>query len=191
MPMKLDKSYYTIPQAAKLCGITRATLLRWVKSGKLNSFLTPGGHHRILKEDLEVFMRENRMFHLVSETPDHNKILVVDDDVQHQRLIGKIFSKNGYQLENAIDGFEAGIKIMRFKPDLVILDLVMPNMDGFEVCRAIRNDPETRNIKIIILSGFGTEENRNKSIALGADVFLSKPVEKDALIRHVKQLLNT
>lgn len=188
--MKLDQPYYTIPKAAELCGITRATLLRWVKIGKLNSFQTPGGHHRILKEDLEGFMRENRMFHMVSKTQNYNKILIVDDDLQFLRVIEKFLAKDGYKLEKAADGFEAGLKIMQFKPELVILDLKMPNMDGFEVCRAIKKDPETRGIKIIILTGFGDEANKNRCLAVGADLFLSKPVEKNVLIKHVKSLLS-
>ena len=84
---------------------------------------------------------------------------------------------------------EAGIKVVQFRPDLVILDLIMPRMDGFEVCRYLKKDSATSGIKILVLTGYDTEENREEIMEAGADDYLAKPVETDDLIEHIGGLL--
>ncbi|MBW1775275.1 MAG: response regulator [Deltaproteobacteria bacterium] len=117
------------------------------------------------------------------------KILIVDDDPQILDLLTKMLSNNNYQTEVASDGFEAGLKVVEFKPSLIILDLIMPGMDGFEVCRKIKEGPDTSYIKILAITGYDTKENREKIMNAGADGYLAKPVEKDVLLRHVEDLL--
>jgi CheY-like chemotaxis protein len=188
--MKHEKEYYTIPQAAIFCSLSRATLWRCVRSGDIKTFYTPGGHHRILPEEMEKFMRKNKMFHLIPKALTESRILIVDDEEQIRNLLSAILSKEGYAIEEASDGFYAGVKVSQFKPDLIILDLNMPNMDGFEVCENLKKDPVTKDIKIVILTGFDFEENREKVMKSGADLFLTKPVERSVLVNHIKDLLN-
>ena len=100
-----------------------------------------------------------------------------------------MLSVHKYKTEVASSGFEAGAKVARFKPGLIILDLFMPEMSGFEVCRRIKEDPDTSHIKILALTGYDTEENREKIMKAGADGYMAKPVVIDVLIRHVEDLL--
>ena len=183
------KDILTIPEAAKYCAEDRVTMWRWVKSGLLKVSVTPGGHHRIVKDDLEAFLVEKGMYSLATRSFPRNRVLIVDDDPMIRETISETFTSYKYETETAGDGFEAGIKIAQFKPDLVILDLIMPRMDGFEVCRYLKNDPATSGIIILVLTGYDTEENREEIMEAGADDYLAKPVETDDLIRHMEDLL--
>ncbi|MCF8138696.1 MAG: response regulator, partial [Desulfotignum sp.] len=93
--------------------------------------------------------------------------------------------------ETAKDGFDAGMKIMTFKPGLVILDLIMPGMDGFEVCRQIKANPDTAHIKVLAVTGYDSEENRQKILSEGADAYLAKPLFKEELMQTIQTLLHT
>jgi CheY-like chemotaxis protein len=180
---------FTIPQAADFCFVTRMTMWRWVKSGLLKVSVTPGGHHRILNEDLESFLIQNEMSPLAQKHFPRNKILIVDDDPVVRKALDQLVSAHKYETQTAGDGLEAGVKVMQFKPDLIILDLVMPRMDGFEACKYLKRDPTIPHTKILVLTGYDTEENREQAVAAGADDFLAKPVEEGTLIRHIERLL--
>ena len=186
---KTGRDFLTIPEAAKFCAVDRITLWRWVKAGYLEASVTLGGHHRIQKEDLESFLVDNGMYPLAKKYFLKDKILIVDDDLSLRKVLAEALSANKYQTEVAKDGFEAGIKVMQFKPDLLILDLIMPGMDGFEVCELIKKDPTLSHIKILILTGYPTDENIERVTELNVDGFLGKPVNAATLLRHVKDLL--
>lgn len=184
------KPYLTIPEIAKICSMDRSTIYRWVSSGKIKSFRTPGGHRRIQLKDLQTFFSENNMpMKLNGAEKRKTKILIVDDDLGVQKYLGKILSGPLIEIDFASDGFEAGTKLFSFQPQLMILDLFMPNMDGFEVCRYIKKKKETQKIKILVLTGQETEENKNKVMALGADGFLPKSSTKEEVLNHVEGLL--
>ncbi|KPA17028.1 response regulator receiver domain-containing protein [Candidatus Magnetomorum sp. HK-1] len=187
--MDTKKEYFSIPQAAKFCSIGRVTFWRWVKSGHVKVSVTPGGRHRILKEDLESFMIENGMMDASEKKSSKQKVLIVDDDPNVLDVFKDCLSSHNYKADVAQNGFEAGVKLMEFKPDLLILDLVMPELDGFEVCRIIKSDPTTKHIKIIVLTGYDTKENEAQVKEFGADLFLTKPVEEDILLGHIKNIL--
>lgn len=184
----MKNDLYTIPQAADICSVGRTTMWRWVKSGELKASPTPGGHHKIRKEDLKSFIL-GRMQHLsISDFSEEKKILIVDDEPKVQKYLNKMLSSNGYRIELASDGFEAGIKTIQFKPDLMILDLFMPGMDGFEVCKQIKKNSNTSHIKVLAYTGHDTKENRNKIMQAGADGYLGKPVGKSTLLQSLKDL---
>lgn len=187
--VKKTHEILTIPRAAEYCSVTRMTMWRWVKSGLLKVSVTPGGHHRVLKEDLESFLIQNGMSPLAHKHFPRNKILIVDDDLSVQKVLQQLLTASGYETEIAGGGFEAGIKVAQFLPDLVILDLIMPGMDGFEVCRLLKKDPTIHGIKILALTGYDTEENRGKIMNAGADDLLFKPVDLKILILHIEKLL--
>ena len=186
--MAEKKDVFTIPRAAEYCSIHRVTLWRWVKSGELKSFHTPGGHFRILKEDLESFMRKKGMLFPLHKHSNKKKILIVDDDPKIRELLDKILSSNGYRVEVASDGFETGSKILQFKPDLMILDLFMPGMDGFEVCKRIKTNPGASHIKILAITGFDINENRDRIMKAGADGYLAKPFGKRTLLKNIEEI---
>lgn len=187
----MRKDVLTIPEAASLCAVDRVTMWRWVKSGGLKVSVTPGGHHRILKETLESFLLDSGMYPLATKSFPRNRVLIVDDDPMIQKTLTQILFNYKYETETASDGFEAGIKTVQFKPHLIILDLIMPKLDGFHVCRYLKSDPTTSGVKILVLTGYDTGENREKIIQAGADDFLAKPVNLDTLHRHMENLLGS
>lgn len=116
------------------------------------------------------------------------KILVVDDDPLIHELISEMLSAHQYETEVASSGFEAGAKVIKFKPCLVILDLIIPGISGFKVCRLIKEDPDTSHIKILAITGYDTQENLDRIIEAGADGYLAKPVVMDALLQQIEDL---
>ena len=188
---KVNDEIFSIPQAAKRCAISMWTLMKCVNSGELKVSRTPGGHYRILKEDLEDFIIKKKMYPLVHKRSSNIRILIVDDDLKVQKLLTVMLSSDRYETETASSGFEAGAKVVKFKPGLIILDLFMPEMSGFEVCSQIKKEPETSHIKILVLTGYYNKENRERVMEAGADAYMTKPVEKDVLLRHVEDLLST
>ena len=186
---RVNDEIFSIPQAAKRCAISRWTLMKCVNSGELKASRTPGGHYRILKEDLEDFIVKKKMYPSVHNSSSNKRILIVDDDLQVQKYLTVILSSKKYETETASSGFEAGAKVVRFNPALIILDLIMPEMSGFEVCRQIKKNSETSHMKILVLTGYDSKENRERITEAGADDYIAKPVEKDVLIQHVKDLL--
>lgn len=187
--MAIENEVLTVMQAADLCSVSRATIWRWIKNGQLPAAATAGGHHRIHSEDLMLFIKRKRMDLRVRGDNGIKRILIVDDDQKIYDLLRKVLTGCGYEVDNASDGFEAGIQIMRFQPHLVILDLYMPKMDGFEVCQRLKTDKDTKVTKIIAISGYNTAENRRRILACGADLFMAKPLDLKTLIREVSGLL--
>ena len=190
MAQNKNKDILTIPQAAQYCAVDRVTMWRWIKAGNIKVSVTPGGHHRILNEDLESFLADQGMYPLARRYFPKKKILIVDDDLTTREAFSEFFSVHGYVTSVAANGFTAGLQIMRLKPDLVLLDLMMPGIDGFEVCSLIKENSETSHIIVLVLTGYDTEENRERILKAGADGFLSKPVEQDTILRNVKDLLD-
>lgn len=179
----------TLSQAARECGVSRVTMWRWVKSGMLISAATAGGHHRIRRSDLNDFIKRKNMGHRVRRTDNRPKILVVDDDPHIQKFLITLFTTKGYQVVAGSDGFEAGILVMKFQPRLVVLDLYMPHIDGFQVCRHLKSDPDTAGIKILAISGIARETNIQYAKDCGADGFLKKPLDINQLLGKVESLL--
>lgn len=186
----MEKDVYTIPEAARICSVGRTTMWRWVKSGELKASTTLGGKYRISRADLKSFILKNNIHSLTLRLSHKRKILIVDDDPDVQTLLTSVFLTEKYETNIASDGFEAGIKVMAFKPDLIILDLFMPGMDGFEVCERMKKNSNTSHIKILAITGYDTRENKNKIMQAGADGFLAKPMSKNELLDNVKDLLN-
>jgi len=180
----------TIPQAARYCSVNRMSMWRWVKAGYIPVSITPGGHHRIHVDDLSAFLREQGMYPLARKHFPRKNILIVDDDRQVRQVLTRTLTGQGFETESAADGFEAGFKVMQFKPDLLILDLIMPGIDGFEVCRSVRENTATAHIKILAYTGYSTVENRERILKAGADAFFVKPAERSTLLESIKKLLN-
>lgn len=178
----------TISEASEICSVTRATIWRWIKSGKLKAAKTAGGHHRIGEKTLYEFMNKEKM-HSQHRNEKYKKILVVDDDDLIRKYFNRLLKADDLTLGFASDGFEAGIKTAMFKPHLIILDLIMPGMDGFSVCRQIKENNETSKIKILAISGHDTEENKGRILASGADAFYPKPIDTSLFIAEIEKLI--
>ena len=186
---RTETDFYTIPQAAQIFRVNRVTLWRWIKAGRLTAHQMPTGHYRIRGDDLRRFLNEKLSFIDLKTDTQAIGVLVVDDDALFRKLIKKFLSDGRFAVEGAANGFEAGLKILKHQPSLLILDLYMPEMDGFEVCRTIRNDTHLSALKIIAVTGYSSAEVQQRIIDLGADRYLEKPIEKKGLLRCINELL--
>ena len=186
----MKKKFYTIPEAAEICVVGRTTMWRWVKSGKLKAVAGPGRHYRILKDDLHSFARQHGIASASGTLFTGARILIVDDDAAIRDILLQILTMSDYLVTVAVDGFDAGIKVSEFKPELILMDLMMPGMDGAEACRRIKDNPDTSGIKVLMITGFDTPENREKAQQAGADGYLPKPIVKDVLLEKVRDLLS-
>lgn len=117
------------------------------------------------------------------------RILVVDDTPMNVKLLRDLLLVRGYQVETAASGEQGLAKVAEWRPDLVLLDVVMPGMSGYEVCRSLRADPATAALPVILVTALDPNEERVKGLEAGADDFLSKPVNQPELIARVRSLL--
>ncbi|MBM3278143.1 MAG: response regulator [Candidatus Handelsmanbacteria bacterium] len=183
-----NEGLLTTGDIATHCRVSYEAVSKWIKSGKLKAYTTPGRHHRVRRADFEDFLREYNLPPLTPPEP-RRKVLLVDDDPTVLRLLSTYFAIKGqYEIATAVDGFEASIQIAGNPPDLVILDLMMPNIDGFKVCKGVRANPKTRRTLVVVLTGFATPENVRKAMECGADCCLGKPVSLGDLEQKLAEL---
>jgi CheY-like chemotaxis protein len=116
-------------------------------------------------------------------------VLVVDDEMEIRHLLSMMLRLVGYETVEATDGIDALHKVSEQIPDALILDVMMPNMDGIEVCRILRSEAKTANIPIIMLSGKAQEEDIRAGIAAGANHYLAKPMIMEDLLHHLKDAI--
>ncbi|MBW1849886.1 MAG: response regulator [Deltaproteobacteria bacterium] len=182
----------TVFKASKHCKVSPKTIINWIEAGHIKAYKTVGGHRRIKQSDLEDFMRKQGIPIPEEEAGDgRRRILVVDDDPIIVETIVQALEEDesDYEVISASDGFEAGIQVNHFKPHLLILDIMMPDIKGYEVCKKIKSDEETKDTKIIVLSAYLDEEKFKQMKENGADVCLSKPLPLPQLRAEVAQLL--
>jgi excisionase family DNA binding protein len=162
---------------AKLCGVAPRTVLRWVDAGVLPGYQTGGGRRRIRRDDLIGFMRSRGMDLPSILQRRRDRVAIVDDDRLHVKTLTRLLHVEypALRIESAHDGFGAGALLFTFRPHLVILDLVMPGMDGFEVCRRIRAEPDFDDVGLVVLTGHDPEPFRQRLEELGATEILRKP----------------
>lgn len=183
----------TVSQASQYCKVDQETIIKWIDEGQIPAEKTVGGHRGIKQDDLDRFLREHGMPVPESGTQgSRKKILVVDDDKIVVETIVQALEEDehGYELISAADGFEARSQIQHFKPDLLLLDIMMPDINGYEVCRQIKSAPDTRHIKIIVLSAYLDDDNYKKMKEYGADACFSKPLPLPELKVQVAKLLD-
>lgn len=183
---KKPRSYLTPNEVAELLMVSPTTVRHWASEGKLKSALTPGGHRRFMRSEVARFARQNNLV-LPLPDSDNTRILIVDDDKSIGDLLTRMFERSPVPCETMItdSGFEAGRLIDTFKPHIVLLDLMMPGIDGFEVCRNIKSDPTTRAIRVIAMTGYSDAQNVSRILDSGAETCLSKPFEFDDLMEAV------
>ena len=184
-----EKAVFTTFEAAKLCHVSPLSIINWVNAGRLPAFRTPGGHRRIRREDLVKFMKENGipLAEELSAGSGRSRVLVVDDDPAIRDILSQHLGarEEPFEVMTASDGFEAGRLVATFKPDVVLLDLRMPGMDGFQVCRTIKADPETSGTIVIAMTGFHTPETEARIKECGAVDCFAKPVEASVLAENI------
>ena len=182
----------TVSQASKYCKVSSKTIINWIDGGYIKAYKTVGGHRRIKKEDLDQFLKEKGMpLPDEAKTEERKKILVVDDDKIIVETIVQALEEDefGYEMISASDGFEAGLQVNHFKPDLLILDIMMPDINGYEVCQKIKSNPDSKDTKIIVLSAYLDDEAFKQMREYGADACFSKPLPLEQLKFEVAKLL--
>jgi excisionase family DNA binding protein len=182
----------TVFQASKYCNVSPRTIINWIEAGHIEAYRTVGGHRRIKRSTLEGFMRKQGIPTPEQEpVTERKRILIVDDDAIIVETIVQALEEEEYDYEiiSASDGFEAGLQVNHFRPHLIILDIMMPDIKGYEVCKRIKSDEETQHTKIIVLSAYLDEEKFRKMKEYGADLCFSKPFPLPQLKREVAQVL--
>jgi excisionase family DNA binding protein len=184
------KTVFTTGEAADICKVSQQTIIRCFDSGRLKGFRVPGSRfRRIPREALIAFMKDNGI------PPDNldsgkRKILVVDDDPEIVELFVDVLDRDGrFEVKTAATGYDAGVLTQEFTPDLVILDYMLPDINGNVVCQTIRKNPAFQHMKIIIVSGVVNQDEINELLKAGADDFVKKPFNIEKLIERVGELL--
>ncbi len=180
---------YTTHDIARFCDVYPSSVMHWINDGKLRTHRTGGGHHRVTREDLVEFLRKLNI-RLPDELVARKRILVVDDDAELVKVLSRAFSRFAdYDVETCGDGINALIRIGQHPPDLVVLDIVIPKMDGMQVCKVLKSQPETRGIKIIAISGQKLPFSEKKLVDIKIDAYFRKPLELKNLTDRAAELL--
>ena len=183
MRLSKAKPYLTPTDVAALLMVSPITVRQWAARGMLKAELTPGGHRRFLRQEVERFARERGVDLDRGDVTASTRVLVVDDDPQALRFIAELLSLYpGIETACAHDGFNAGKMVHSFKPDVLLLDLYMPALDGFAVCRQLKEEPATRDLRVITMTGNPSPEHLRRSLEVGAEGCLGKPLDTHRLL---------
>jgi len=185
------KTVFTTGEAAKICKVSQQTIIRCFDSGQLRGFRVPGSRfRRIPREALYRFMKENNIPTDALES-GRRRVLIVDDDQAVVDLISEVLANdNRFEFKAVNNGFGAGMLANEYHPDLIILDVMLPDINGQVVCELIRKDAAMADIKIICISGMVEEDKIADLKSAGADDFLHKPLDIDELMKRICRLLD-
>ena len=180
-----EKPYLTSKDVAKKLRVSTVTVRQWAQKGMLSADITPGGHRRFSHHEVQRFAQSHNITLLRSD--NRFRILIVDDNSDMATCLREMLLaiSSNIDVETAGDGFEAGRLVSDFSPHVVMLDLKMPGMDGFEVCRLLKSKSETHSIRIIAMTGFPTSETVKRIEDLGAEMCLSKPFTQEEMLGAV------
>src|SRR2546425_2050141 len=155
-----SKTIYTTHEVSRLLHVNPRSVINWIEQSLLPSYRTPGGHRRIRREDLLAFLRKHQIPTPASLVDGKFSVLIVDDEDEIVNILKTYFQRQGgYEVSSASDGITALIEVGRVKPDLLILDIMIPGVDGVEVCRRIKAASGNKTA-IIAVSGMGESEDR-------------------------------
>jgi len=179
-------AHLTTRQAAAHCRVSIPTLRRWIRAGDLHAYLTPGGHRRIDLDEFQRFLAAQGRPPFPAGAGARTRLLIVDDEPLVVAMLVDLLSGGPFTVETATDGYEALVKVGTFRPAVIILDAVLPGLDGVEACRCLRRLPETRDIRILGVTG-------HPSVApvlrgAGADACVSKPLDPNLVVRELERL---
>lgn len=184
------KTVFTTGEAAKICKVSQQTIIRCFDNGTLKGFRVPGSRfRRIPRENLYDFMKINNIPTDALES-GKRKILVVDDDKDLVELITDVLERDGrFEVRSVNNGFDAGMMVKEYHPDLIVLDVMLPDINGKEVCQRIRSDATMEAVKIICISGMVEQDKVADLKAAGADDFMQKPFDTAKLVDRACELL--
>jgi len=185
-----EKQVFTTGEAAEVCKVSQQTIIRCFDSGRLQGFRVPGSRfRRIPRTELIRFMRKNDIPTDGLES-SRKRVLVVDDDARIVDLLKDMFSRDDrFEVRAAGNGYDAGMLTEKFKPHLILLDYMLPDINGDLVCQRIRSNPDLAGTKIIFVSGVVNQDEVESLLEHGADDFVKKPFDMDGLMNRISLLL--
>ncbi|MBY0232931.1 MAG: response regulator [Gemmataceae bacterium] len=184
------KTVFTTGEAAKICKVSQQTIIRCFDNGQLKGFRVPGSKfRRIPREALYRFMKDHEIPTDALES-GKRKALLVDDDPEIVEVLGKFLQEDGrFEVKVAKNGFDAGMMVKEYRPDIIILDYMLPDINGKEVCQRVRADSSLEDVRILCVSGMVEDDKIQELRLAGADDFMSKPLLFDRLIERMCALL--
>ncbi len=187
----MEKTFTTF-EVAKHCGVFHTTVINWVNKGKLDARVTPGGHRRIPLKVLASFMKKYDMPIPKDLAGKRASVLIVDDEPLVTRTIARILARNPSKPQVFVchNGVEALVLVGKDMPDVLILDLLMPVMDGHQVCRILKASKITKGIKIIVVTGERLSPVKKRNLRKNCDAFFRKPFDAAELSTAVTRLLS-
>src|SRR5262245_3529499 len=193
VPVGMDermKTVFTTGEAAKICKVSQQTIIRCFDNGQLKGFRVPGSRfRRIPRESLYKFMKDNNIPTDALES-GKRKVLLVDDDLELVELMTKVLEDDGrFEVRVANNGFDAGMMVKEYRPDLIVLDVMLPDINGKEVCHRVRGDLSLEDVRILCISGMVEDDKIQELKLAGADDFLHKPFDIEHLIDRMCSLL--
>ena len=185
------KTVFTTGEAAKICKVSQQTIIRCFDAGQLKGFRVPGSRfRRIPREQLFIFLRDNGIPTDALES-GKRKVLIVDDDAELVELITDALKRDHrFEVRSVNNGFDAGMMVKEYRPDLIILDVMLPDINGQEVCQRVRSDKSMDDVRIICISGMVEENKVSELKAAGANDFMHKPFDVERLIERMCQHLD-
>ena len=180
------KTVFTTGEAAKICKVSQQTIIRCFDNGQLKGFRVPGSRfRRIPRESLSKFMKDNGIPTDALET-GKRKVLLVDDEIELLELMSRALGEDGrFEVRTASNGFDAGMMVKEYRPDVIVLDVMLPDINGREVCQRVRADTTLSDVRILCISGMVEDDKVQELRLAGADDFLNKPFEMDNLIERM------
>jgi excisionase family DNA binding protein len=185
-----EKRIFTTGEAAEVCKVSQQTIIRCFDAGRLGGFRVPGSKfRRIPRADLLKFMRANEIPTDVLEAVAQKRVLVVDDDAAIVELFQDVLSRDDrWCVRTAMTGYDAGLLTEQFRPHVIVLDYMLPDINGNQVCARIRQSPELADTKIIIVSGVVNQDEISDLLRSGADDFVKKPFNIQDLMSRMNTL---
>lgn len=184
------KDVYTTGEVADICKVSQQTVIRCFDSGRLKGFRVPGSRfRRIPRDSLISFMKLNNI-PLDQLESGRRRVLVVDDDDAIVDMFTELLERDGrFEYRTASTGYEAGMITEQFRPDVLLLDFKLPDINGTGVCRTIRANPAFAHMKIIVVSGVADPDEIKELMTCGADEFIRKPFDITEVIGRIAKLV--
>jgi len=185
-----SKQVFTTGEVAQICNVSQQTVIRCFDSGRLQGFRVPGSRFRRIPRDALIAFMKNNQIPLDQLDSGRKRVLVVDDDEAIVEMFMELLERDGrFEVRTASTGYDAGILTEQFRPDVILLDFKLPDVNGNVVCRTIRANPNYEHMRIIVISGVADPDEVQELVAAGADEFIKKPFDINAVIDRVAQMV--
>jgi excisionase family DNA binding protein len=208
MQLKVAPRFLTSVEVAAACGVSTRTVSNWIRDGSMPAHRTVGGHGRVAVEDLRRFLAERgmplppdlldparsagrspaTMPPAPTPVPQKRRVLVIDDDDALLDVVREFLGSSGFEVETARHGFLAGYLAGHHRPDVILLDIMMPGLDGYEVLSLMRRRPEARGIPVVACTSLKGAEAEARIRGAGFDAYVKKPIDFRALLELIGEL---